>query len=142
MTVFLQAGWAAISQEPLLPHRAEPGRDAPLLNGAFAASSALLFSTRRSPFSQGRNLLGGYVLSALVAGSLAVATASGLMHLTRKLPPPAAGITLSAVIGSAPVHDAGFRLMLVLATVGSLLLAVALAYNNLSRPGRYPEVWF
>ena len=133
------------------------GRDLALMNGSFGASSALLFGAARSPFSQPRNLLGGYLLSALVgvtcyallgawpsvAAALAVATAIGLMHLTRTLHPPAAGIALSAVIGSTAVHDAGYLFVLVPATVGPvLLLAVALAYNNLSRTRRYPEVWF
>ena len=133
------------------------GSDLTLLNGSFGASCALLFGAPRSPFSQPRNLIGGSVLSALVgvtcflllgawpliAAAAAVATAIGLMHVTRTLHPPAASIALSAVIGSAAIHNTGYLFVLVPATVGPLLLlAVALAYNNLSSARRYPEVWF
>ena len=133
------------------------GTDLTLLNGSFGASTALLFGASRSPFSQPRNVLGGYVLSALVgvtcarmlgaqpmlAAALAVSTALALMHATRTLHPPAAGLALTAVIGSAEIHRAGYLYVLTPSTAGPLvLLLVAIVFHRIARSPRYPELWF
>ncbi|NUP97543.1 MAG: HPP family protein [Planctomycetaceae bacterium] len=122
----------------------------PLLIGSFGASAVLLFGVPDSALSQPRNLVGGHVLSALVAvatvalvgsGPLAIALAVGLsmfvMSLTRTLHPPGGATALIGVQGAAGL---GFVVVPVLA--GSLiLLAMALVTNNVVRHRRYPLHW-
>ena len=132
-------------------------RDLSLMIGSLGASSVLLFGAPRSPLAQPRNLLGGHVVSALVgvacwkllhpypwlAAALAVSTSIALMHATRTLHPPGGASALIAVIGSREVHDLGFLYVLVPCTAGPVvLLAVALAVNNIPASRRYPEVWY
>jgi CBS-domain-containing membrane protein len=133
------------------------GTDLSLMVGSLGASAVLLFGAPRSPLAQPRNLVGGHVLSAIIgvacwkllhpypwlAGALAVATAIAVMHATRTLHPPGGATALIAVIGSPQVHELGFLFVLVPCTLGPLvLLAVALAVNNIPASRRYPEVWF
>jgi CBS-domain-containing membrane protein len=130
--------------------------DLPLLIGSFGASAVLLYGAPRSPLTQPRNLVGGHVVSALigvtcwklfhatpiVAQALAVATAIGVMHLTRTLHPPGGATALIATLGSVEITRLGFWYVLIPATVGPLLLLlVALVVNNLPRSRRYPEYW-
>ena len=133
------------------------GLDLTLMIGSLGASAVLLYGAPRSPLAQPRNLLGGHILSAVIgvvcwkllhpvpwlAAALAVATAIAVMHATRTLHPPGGATALIAVIGSREVHELGFLYVIVPCTLGPLvLLAVALAVNNVPASRRYPEVWF
>lgn len=133
------------------------GLDLTLMIGSLGASAVLLYGAPRSPLAQPRNLMGGHILSAIVgvacwkllhpypglAAALAVSTAIAVMHVTRTLHPPGGATALIAVIGSPEVHELGFLFALVPCTLGPLvLLAVALAVNNIPGSRRYPEVWF
>jgi len=73
----------------------------PLLIGSFGASAVLLFGANESPLAQPRNLIGGHLVSALVAvvvvalggpGPFPIALAVGfsifLMYITRTIHPP------------------------------------------------------
>lgn len=127
-----------------------------MLIGSYGASAVLVYGAPRSPFAQPRNLLGGHVLSALtgvaffqlfpdsqpLAAALAVATAIALMQVTRTLHPPGGATALIAVLGPQAVHDAGWLFPLPVALGAAILLAVALAINNLPGQRRYPEYWF
>jgi CBS-domain-containing membrane protein len=132
-------------------------RDTTLLIGSFGASAVLAYAAIRSPLAQPRNLVGGHVVSALagvacwkafgdtlwVAAALGVSLAIATMLLTRTLHPPGGATALIAVIGGPKIHDLGFLYALVPAGLGALvLLAVALAVNNLARGRRYPEYWW
>lgn len=129
------------------------------LVGSFGASAVLVYGAPLAEFSQPRNLVGGHFVSALVgvgvvaalgassvwAGASAVSLAIAAMHLTRTLHPPGGATALIAVIGGEPVQRLGFAYALCPILVGGLLmLAVALAVNNLSaNPKRhYPVYWF
>lgn len=121
-----------------------------LVLGSFGASCVLVFGYPDVPFSQPRNVVLGHVLSSLTglvflklcgphwwSVALAAGVAISLMMATRTVHPPA---------GSNPVivyllkPDWGFLLLPTLA--GALLLvAVALVYNNATRPARYPKYW-
>jgi len=132
------------------------GSDLLLIIGSFGASAVLVYGAVRSPLAQPRNLVGGHVISALagvtsyqlfqgypwVASAVAVATAIALMHATKTLHPPGGATALIAVIGGEKIHKLGYLYALIPAGVGSLiLLAVALAVNNLARNRKYPEFW-
>jgi CBS-domain-containing membrane protein len=90
------------------------GHDLALLIGSIGASAVLVYGAPRSPLSQPRNLIGGHLVSALIA-----------------------------VVGSPDVHALGFVYVLMPATLAPLiLLVVAVLVNNIPRTRRYPEIWF
>jgi CBS-domain-containing membrane protein len=123
----------------------------PLLIGSFGASAVLLFGANDSPLTQPRNLVGGHVLSALVAviivallGSnafsiaLAVGCAILVMNLTHTTHPPGGATALIGVQAGA-----GLSYVFVPVLTGALiLLLVALFTNNLVYHRRYPRHWF
>jgi CBS-domain-containing membrane protein len=131
--------------------------DLVMIIGSFGASAVLIYGAVRSPLAQPRNLLGGHIISALIgvagyqafstqvwlAAPVAVATAIGVMHLTRTLHPPGGATALIAVIGSDKIHQLGYLYALIPAGLGALLmLVVALLVNNVPRSRKYPEYWF
>ncbi len=126
------------------------GIDELLVLGSFGATCVLVFGYPDVPFSQPRNIVGGHVLSTLcglvavevfgtsfwVAG-VGVAAAIAVMMATRTVHPPA---------GSNPVivflATPGWDFLFLPTLIGALLVvAVAVAYNNLSREARYPKYW-
>ncbi len=122
----------------------------PLLIGSFGASAVLLFGANDSPLAQPRNLVGGHLVSALVAvaivafaGSgpytmaLAVGLAIFLMYVTRTIHPPGGATALIGVQGHA-----GWAFVLVPVLAGVLiLLVVALFTNNIVHHRQYPKHW-
>lgn len=132
-------------------------RDALVLTASFGATTVLVSAAYRNPVSQPRNVVGGHVVSALigvacfklsggvpwVAGALAVSLSIAAMLATRTLHPPAGGTALTAVIGGAKIHALGFHYALLPCALGpAILVAVAVAANNLSPHRRYPEYWW
>lgn len=122
----------------------------PLLIGSFGASAVLLFGATESPLAQPRNLVGGHLLSALVAvvvvaliGSTPVtmAVAVGIsifvMNLTHTTHPPGGATALIGVQGAV---GPGFVLLPVL-TGALILLAVACFTNNVVYHRSYPKHW-
>jgi CBS-domain-containing membrane protein len=121
-----------------------------LLIGSFGASAVLLFGANDSPLAQPRNLIGGHLVSAVVAvlivtlfgsGPYAIAAAVGiaifLMHLTHTTHPPGGATALIGVQGHA-----GVSFILVPVLAGTLiLLAVALFTNNVVHHRQYPKYW-
>jgi CBS-domain-containing membrane protein len=121
-----------------------------LILGSFGASCVLIFGYPDVPFSQPRNIVMGHVLSSAIgvlflhmfgpswwALALAAGTAIAAMMATRTVHPPA---------GSNPVivflSQPGWSFVVFPTLVGALILvAVALVYNNATRPGRYPKYW-
>ena len=126
------------------------GMDATLVLGSFGASCVLVFGFPDAPFSQPRNVVAGHFLSSLVglifltlfgptwwSVALAVGPAIALMMATRTVHPPA-GSNPVIVFLIQPAWD----FLLFPTLLGALLVvAVALAYNNLSRAESYPKYW-
>lgn len=127
-----------------------------ILIASFGASAVLIFGAIKSPLAQPRNLVGGHILSALigvacykifwaqpwVACSIAVATVIAVMHLTKTLHPPAGATALIAIIGDDRIHSLGFTYAILPVGLGvTIMLLVALLFNNISRNRRYPEFW-
>lgn len=123
----------------------------PLLIGSFGASAVLLFGANASPLTQPRNLVGGHVLSAIVAvivvatiGSnpfsiaLAVGISILVMNLTHTTHPPGGATALIGVHAAA-----GPEYVLIPVLAGAMiLLLVALFTNNLVYHRHYPKHWF
>lgn len=122
----------------------------PLLIGSFGASAVLLFGATDSPLSQPRNLIGGHLISAIVAviivalfGStpLSIAVGVGLaifvMNMTHTTHPPGGA---TALIGIQAAVGPEFILLPVLAGT-MILLAMALFTNNVVYHRSYPKHW-
>jgi CBS-domain-containing membrane protein len=121
-----------------------------LLLGSFGASCVLVFGFPDLPFAQPRNVIVGHLLSSLVglaflhafgphwwSVAAAAGTAIALMMFTRTVHPPA---------GSNPVivylTQPGWDFLLFPTLIGSLaIIAVALAFNNVTREAKYPKYW-
>jgi CBS-domain-containing membrane protein len=122
----------------------------PLLIGSFGASAVLLFGVTDSPLAQPRNLIGGHLVSSIVAVSvvalfgstpmtmaLGVGLAIFLMNLTHTNHPPGGATALIGIQSSA-----GPSFIVLPVLTGSLiLLATALFTNNLVYHRRYPRHW-
>jgi CBS-domain-containing membrane protein len=126
------------------------GLEQALLLGSFGASCVLVFGAPDVPFSQPRNVVAGHFISTLLglvavevfghhwwAPAIGVAGAIAAMMATRTVHPPA---------GSNPVIvyilRSGWKYLWFPTLIGAVILvAVALVYNNLTRPGRYPAYW-
>lgn len=120
-----------------------------LLIGSFGASAVLLFAAPSAELSQPRNLIGGHLISAVIAVllvklcgptffavGLAVGLAIAAMYLTHTLHPPGGATALIGVMGSA-----GFDFVPVL--LGTIILLLnAMLVNNLVHHRKYPRVWF
>ncbi|MGV8938938.1 MAG: HPP family protein [Allorhizobium sp.] len=125
----------------------------PLLVAPMGASAVLLFAAPTSPLAQPWSILGGNTVAALVgvtlglvvpdpllAASLAVALSIAAMLMLNCLHPPSGAVALTAVLGGASIHDAGY--WFVLSPVGinsALLVLVALLFNN-ATGRRYPHL--
>ncbi len=124
----------------------------PLLIAPMGATSVLLFAVPASPLAQPWSVIGGNLISAAVGVTaamfitdltLAAAVAGGgailLMLTCRCVHPPSGAVALTAVLGGAAVHEAGFSFVLWPVGVNTILIVLAaFAYNNLT--GRsYPH---
>jgi len=122
------------------------------LAAPMGASAVLLFAVPSSPLAQPWSIVGGNLVGALVgvscarfvdapvlAAALAIALAIAAMFALRCIHPPSGAVALTAVLGGAPVHQAGYGF--VLTPVGlntALLLVVAVVYNK-AVGRRYPH---
>lgn len=119
----------------------------PLLIAPFGASAVLLFGHPKSAFAQPANVIGGYLLAALVGGLAvflfpglwwAAAIAVGLsiagMLLLRITHPPAGAVPLVA-FGS---HLGGPTLFLIVFFGGILLVTIAVVHHFIPPRHQYP----
>jgi len=130
--------------------------DRMMLIGSFGASAVLLFAVTNSPLAQPRNVLGGFIMSALIgvtsyklfshdlwlASAIAVSTSIAIMQLAQILHPPGGATALIAVIGSDNIHDLGYWYAVVPVGMGaSILLCTAIVINNIPKNRSYPLYW-
>ncbi|MFD0998122.1 HPP family protein [Ohtaekwangia kribbensis] len=122
------------------------------LIGSFGASSVLIYGVIQSPLAQPRNLVGGHLIAAFVgvtirylipevwlACALAVSISIVLMQITRTLHPPGGATALIAIIGSQKIRDLGYMYLVSPVLTGvTILLLVALFFNNITSHRRYP----
>ena len=124
----------------------------PLLIAPMGASAVLLFAVPSSPLAQPWSILGGNVVSALIGVTAArfisdpiaaAAVGGGLaiagMLVLRCLHPPSGAVALTAVLGGSAIRASGYSFVVWPVGLNSiLLLAVALAFNNVTGR-RYPH---
>lgn len=110
------------------------------------ASAVLIFAVPTSPLAQPWPVIGGNMLSALVgvlaanliaspivAASVAVGLAIGVMSKLRCLHPPGGAAALTAVIGGPAVHSLGWSFPFLTVGLNSLaLVAAGIAFHRLS----------
>jgi CBS-domain-containing membrane protein len=122
----------------------------PLVLGSFGASCVLVFGFPESPFSQPRNVILGHFLSSLIgliflalfgtvwwSMALALATAIGVMQVTRTVHPPAGSNPLIVMMTSPQ-----WSFLLFPTLIGAVMLvAVAVIFNNLPPERSYPKYW-
>ena len=137
----------ALSAWALGPTRASVWLMAPM-----GASAVLLFAVPASPLAQPWSIVGGNFCAALIgvtcakligvpvlAAAAALVIAIAAMFALRCIHPPSGAVALSAVLGGAEIHAAGYGFVLVPVALNSvLLLVVALLYNN-ATGRRYPH---
>jgi CBS domain-containing membrane protein len=119
-----------------------------LIVASMGASAVLLFAVPHGALAQPWPVFGGHVISAvigvscarvipqpLVAASLAVGIAIGVMYYLRCIHPPGGATALSAVVSGESVHALGYQFVITPVLINVLvILAVALLFN-------YPFAW-
>lgn len=119
---------------------------------SMGASAMLLFAAPHSPMSQPWNLVGGHLVAAitgllcmhfipepLLAAGASVGAAIFLMHYLNCLHPPGAATALMIVLNSTQFQIMGWKWVLLVAAVNTLLsLLLALVINNLIPGRKYP----
>lgn len=130
-----------------------------MLSGAYAATAVLVYESYQSPLAQPRNVLGGYLFSSIVGvairlafnligsplwltGAMAVCVSIAIMNLTKTVHPPGGACALIAVIGGPMVDSLGFGYIVTSVGAAFIMLAVAIAGNNLIPTRRYPVYWY
>lgn len=130
-------------------------QDILFLIGAFGATSVLLFGATNSPLAQPRNLVFGSLISAVIgvtvyklfyleayiwlSPAIAVSMSILAMLYTKTLHPPGGAIALIANIGSDEITGMGYFYVINPVLTGiSILLLVAILFNNLSKNRIYP----
>lgn len=125
---------------------------APMVIASMGASAVLLFAVPHGQLSQPWPLVGGNLVSAVIgvtawrvigpvelAAAVAVGGAILVMHVLKCVHPPGGATALTAVVGSAEVHDLGYGFVLrpVMLNV-AVMLVVAIAFNAMFAWRRYP----
>lgn len=121
--------------------------DIPFLIAPFGATAVLLFGQPKSPLAQPANILGGYMLAALVgsamvwlfpgawiAASGAVGISIGLMLMLRVTHPPAGAVPLVAFAA----HYNPAMLFGVVLSGGLLMIAIAVLHHQIPPRQQYP----
>jgi len=123
------------------------------LIGSFGASAVLIYGAIQSPLAQPRNLIGGHLICAVIGvtiyklipdpvwinAPLAVSLSIVAMQYTKTLHPPGGATALIAVVGTENITSLGYWYVLSPILTGvSILLLVALIFNNITRHRKYP----
>lgn len=136
-------------------HALLDGQATVLVIASMGASAVLLFAAPHGALSQPWPLLGGHLVSAAVgvtsaqwiaepmlAASVAVAAAIGLMYALRCLHPPGGATALIAVIGGESITALGYDYLFVPVLLNAMvMLVVAVLFNFPFAWRRYPQVW-
>ena len=126
------------------------GVDELLILGSFGATCVLVFGFPDVPFSQPRNIVGGHVLSSFMGllavevlgihwwtAAIAVAAAIAGMMVTRTVHPPAGSNPVIVYLLNPDWNFLWFPTLI----GATLVVAVALVFNNATRPQPYPTYW-
>lgn len=122
------------------------------LMAPMGASAVLLFGVPASPLAQPWSIVGGNLVAAFIgvtcakaigdpvlAAAAAIFFAVGAMFVLHCLHPPSGAVALTAVLGGADIHAAGYGFVIAPVLLNTvLLLFAAVAYNN-ATGRRYPH---
>lgn len=125
--------------------------DAEWLMASLGASCVLVFGAWTAPFSQPRNIIGGHLLSGIIALSfsalfgdhpivisLAVALTMMAMILTKTVHPPAGGNPIIIIMGG---YDWSYLVEPLL--IGAVVIVIfAVIINNARQNRHYPLFWY
>lgn len=124
----------------------------PFLIAPLGTSAVIVFGAPMVTFAQPRNLLGSYLIAALVGLAcfhifgmhlwvLAIAGAAllALMQFTRTMHPPAMAILLVMLNYSSTIPS--WSLFVSIVTSSLILLFLALLINNIGDNHNYPNYW-
>lgn len=134
--------------------------DLPVIVAPLGASAVLIFAVPASPLAQPWSVVGGNIVSALVgvgvfhlvpnltlAAGIAVGGAILVMSLLRCLHPPGGAAALTAVIGGAGIHAAGYGFAFAPVGINSIaLVSLGMFFHGMTgrsyphRPVAPPEV--
>ncbi|KQM38254.1 HPP family protein [Sphingomonas sp. Leaf10] len=120
--------------------------DLPIIVAPLGASAVLVFAVPASPLAQPWPVVGGNILSTLIgvaafqaipnvtiAAGVAVGCAILVMSLCRCLHPPGGAAALTAVIGSAGIHDAGYAFAFAPVGINSIaLVSIGIFYHRMT----------
>ena len=146
-------GFVSILVTVYLCTRLLHGSAAVCVIASMGASAVLLFALPHGQLSQPWPAVGGHGVSALLgvicakyipsqelASACAVALAIMAMHQLKCIHPPGGATALTAVLGSAEVHDLGYRFVLFPVVLNTLaMVAVAVLFNACFAWRRYPS---
>jgi CBS-domain-containing membrane protein len=124
-----------------------------LILASMGSSAVLLFAVPHGSLSQPWSVIGGHLISAavgvtcaywldnpLIAASLAVGLAIGLMYYFGCLHPPGGATAMIAVLGGTEIHDLGYAFLLQPVLSNSIIIvAVAIITNYAFAWRRYPR---
>jgi len=127
--------------------------DMPMVLASTGASAVLIFGIPHSPVSHPWSVIGGHVISAfigvsayytlenpIIAASMATCLSMFAMHYARCLHPPGGATAVTAVIGSATVHELGYYFVIVPVFFNSIiLLSVAMAVGTFREKNPFTE---
>jgi CBS domain-containing membrane protein len=122
------------------------------LMAPMGASAVLLFGVPSSPLAQPWSIVGGNLVAAFIgvtcaktigdpvcAAAAAIFFSVGAMFMLHCLHPPSGAVALTAVLGGADIHAAGYGFVLLPVALNTvLLLFAAVVYNN-ATGRRYPQ---
>ncbi len=126
--------------------------DLPFIVAPLGASAVLVFAIPASPLAQPWPVVGGNTISALVgvamfhlvpnmtiAAGLSVGLAILVMSLCRCLHPPGGAAALTAVIGSADIHAAGYGFAFAPVALNSIALVSLAMFFHRASGHTYPH---
>lgn len=129
---------------------------AAIIVASMGASAVLLFAVPHGTLSQPWSVFAGHMISAIIgvtlakyisneilAASLAVGLAVGVMYYMHCIHPPGGATALAAVVSGEQVHELGYQYVIapILLNVVIILL-VALVFNAFFSWRRYPAYWY
>ena len=123
-----------------------------ILIASMGASAVLLFAVPHGQLSQPWSVFGGHTISAtigvscalwitneILAASVAVGLAIGMMYYLRCIHPPGGATALAAVVGGEEIHNLGYQFVITPVLINvCIILVIAVAYNYLFEWRRYP----
>lgn len=146
-------GFVAILGISIISYWVVGSHTAAIIIASMGASAVLLFAVPHGQLSQPWPVFGGHIISAIIgvacadllanevlAASLAVGAAIGVMYYLRCVHPPGGATALSAVIGGEAINELGYQFVITPVLINVLIiLSIGVLFNALFHWRRYPS---